>query len=98
MSSNKKIAEEIVTQLQNASSARELKEMTLGAAQEESNYKKATPARVFYKKLCDPKFVRENLKKAIEHSWSLGIPVVQQDSKGIYELYKDGSKKYIEIF
>ncbi len=63
-----------------------------------SNSKKATPARVFYKKLCDPKFVRENLKKAIEHSWSLGIPVVQQDSKGIYELYKDGSKKYIEIF
>lgn len=27
----------------------------------------------------------------------LGIPVTQQDENGIYDLYPDGTKKYIDI-
>lgn len=56
------------------------------------------PYDTFYKRLSDSKVVRANLKRAIERSWSLGVPVVKGDDKGIYELYADGTKKYIELY
>ena len=48
-------------------------------------------------RICDPDVLNANLKKAIEHSWELGVPVTQQDEKGIYDLYPDGTKKYVDI-
>ena len=41
--------------------------------------------------------VIENLKKAIEASWAAGVPVLQQDESGRYELYPNGKKKYIKV-
>ena len=35
-----------------------------------------------------------NYQKAIELDWQLGIPVMQADEKGIYELRPDGTKIY----
>lgn len=55
------------------------------------------PDQVFLDRICDPDVLNANLKKAIEHSWKLGVPVTQQDEKGIYDLYPDGTKKYIDI-
>ncbi|MGN0928299.1 MAG: hypothetical protein ACI4M7_04175 [Succinivibrio sp.] len=40
------------------------------------------------------KLFKEQLKKAIELDWQLGIPVMQADEKGIYELRPDGTKIY----
>ena len=47
------------------------------------------PAQIFYEKLCDPEYLNRNLERA------KGVPVVQADEKGTYELYPDGTKKYI---
>lgn len=59
--------------------------------------KNISPGQAFFEKMCNPQILRENLKKAIEESWMLGIPVTQQDEKGIYDLYPNGTKKYISI-
>ena len=56
-----------------------------------------SPGQAFFEKMCNPQILRENLKKAIEESWMLGIPVTQQDEKGIYDLYPNCTKKYISI-
>ncbi|MGN0915124.1 MAG: hypothetical protein ACI4NE_02050 [Succinivibrio sp.] len=56
-----------------------------------------SPGQAFFEKMCNPQILRKNLKKAIEESWMLGIPVTQQDENGIYDLYPDGTKKYIDI-
>lgn len=59
--------------------------------------KTPTPGELFYENLCNPKVVRENLKKAIEASWAAGVPVLQQDESGRYELYPNGKKIYIKV-
>ena len=48
--------------------------------------------------ISNPQILRENLKKAIEKSWAAGVPIIRQDKKGIYELYADGTKKYVRLF
>ena len=62
-----------------------------------SESRNISPGQAFFEKMCNPQILRENLKKAIEESWMLGIPVTQQDENGIYDLYPDGIKKYIDI-
>ena len=57
-----------------------------------------SPGQAFFEKMCNPQILRENLKKAIEKSWAAGVPIIRQDKKGIYELYADGSKKYVRLF
>ena len=59
---------------------------------------KNTPeiAEEFFRRITDPKIVKQNVQAAIEKDWSLGIPVMQMDSKGIYELKPDGRKIYTE--
>ena len=53
------------------------------------------PTQIFYEKLCDPEYLNRNLERAIQNSFAKGVPVVQADEKGTYELYPDGTKKYI---
>lgn len=62
-----------------------------------SEFWNISPGQAFFEKMCNPQILRKNLKKAIEESWMLGIPVTQQDENGIYDLYPDGTKKYIDI-
>ncbi|MBW7570286.1 hypothetical protein [Succinivibrio faecicola] len=62
-----------------------------------SESRNISPGQAFFEKMCNPQILRKNLKKAIEESWMLGIPVTQQDENGIYDLYPDGTKKYIDI-
>ena len=59
---------------------------------------KNTPeiAEDFFNKITDPSIVKQNVQAAIEKDWSLGIPVMQMDSKGIYELKPNGKKIYTE--
>lgn len=54
------------------------------------------PDQIFYEKLCDPEYLNRNLEKAIQKSFAKGVPVVQADEKGTYELYPDGTKKYFQ--
>ena len=54
------------------------------------------PAQIFYEELCDPEYLNRNLERAIQKSFAKGVPVVQADEKGTYELYPDGTKKYFQ--
>ena len=63
-----------------------------------SESRNVSPGQAFFEKMCNPQILRENLKKAIEKSWAAGVPIIRQDKKGIYELYADGSKKYVRLF
>lgn len=54
------------------------------------------PGQIFYEKLCDEENLRRNLEKAIQKSFAKGVPVVQADENGTYELYPDGTKKYFK--
>lgn len=56
------------------------------------------PGQVFFEKMSNPEVIRENLKTAIEKSLSKGIPVVQEDEKGVFKLHTDGTKEYIAEF
>ena len=51
-------------------------------------------AEELFLKLSDPKFVQQQFQNVIELHWRLGIPVMQSDEKGIYELRPDGTKIY----
>ena len=54
------------------------------------------PGQIFYEKLCDPEYLNRNLERAIQKSFAKGVPVVQADENGTYELYPDGTKKYFK--
>ena len=56
--------------------------------------KDAEKLNSLFLQLCDPKVVQRASQKAIELDWQLGIPVMQADEKGIYELKPDGTKIY----
>lgn len=60
-----------------------------------SESRNISPGQAFFEKMCNPQILRENLKKAIEESWMLGIPVTQQDENGIYDLYPDGTLQLV---
>ena len=60
-----------------------------------SESRNVSPGQAFFEKMCNPQILRENLKKAIEESWMLGIPVTQQDENGIYDLYPDGTLQLV---
>ena len=51
-------------------------------------------AEELFLKLSDPKFVQQQVQNVIELDWQLGIPVMQSDKNGIYELRPDGRKIY----
>ena len=51
-------------------------------------------AEELFLKLSDPKFVQQQVQNVIELDWQLGIPVMQSDKNGIYELRPDGTKIY----
>ena len=51
-------------------------------------------AEELFLKLSDPKFVQQQVQNVIELDWQLGIPVMQSDKNGIYELRPDGCKIY----
>ncbi|MBQ9219713.1 hypothetical protein [Succinivibrio sp.] len=53
-------------------------------------------AEEFFKKITDPQIVKQNVQAAIEKDWSLGIPVMQMDAIGLYELKPNGKKIYTE--
>ena len=56
--------------------------------------KDAEKLNSLFLQLCNPKVVQRAAQKAIELDWQLGIPVMQADEKGIYELRLDGTKIY----
>lgn len=43
-------------------------------------------AEELFQLLSDPKFVQQQVQNVIELDWQLGIPVMQSDENGIYEL------------
>ena len=51
-------------------------------------------AEELFLKLSDPKFVQQQVQNVIELDLQLGIPVMQSDKNGIYELRPDGRKIY----
>ena len=51
-------------------------------------------AEELFQLLSDPKFVQQQVQNVIELDWQLGIPVMQSDANGIYELRPDGCKIY----
>ena len=51
-------------------------------------------AEELFQLLSDPKFVQQQVQNVIELDWQLGIPVMQSDENGIYELRPDGCKIY----
>lgn len=68
-----------------------------GVSMKENDEKlQKNPAQIFYEKLCDPEILNRNLERAIQASFAKGVPVVQADEKGTYELYPDGTKKYFQ--
>ena len=64
-------------------------EVAMSDATEEENL-----AEELFLKLSDPKFVQQQVQNVIELDWQLGIPVMQSDKNGIYELRPDGRKIY----
>ena len=64
-------------------------EVSMSDANEEENL-----AEELFLKLSDPKFVQQQVQNVIELDWHLGIPVMQADKNGIYELRPDGTKIY----
>ena len=64
-------------------------EVPMSDANDEENL-----AEELFLKLSDPKFAQQQVQNVIELDWQLGIPVMQSDKKGIYELRPDGTKIY----
>ena len=64
-------------------------EVSMSDAKEEENL-----AEELFLKLSDPIFVQQQVQNVIELDWQLGIPVIQADKNGIYELRPDGTKIY----
>lgn len=64
-------------------------EVSMSDAKEEENL-----AEELFLKLSDPNFVQQQVQNVIELDWQLGIPVMQADKNGIYELRPDGIKIY----
>ena len=59
-----------------------------------SDAKEENLAEELFLKLSDPIFVQQQVQNVIELDWQLGIPVMQADKNGIYELRPDGTKIY----
>ncbi len=55
-------------------------------------------AEELFQLLSDTKFVQQQVQNVIELDWQLGIPVMQSDKNGIYELRPDGTKIYQKKF
>ena len=64
-------------------------EVSMSDAKEEENL-----AEELFLKLSDPIFVQQQVQNVIELDWQLGIPVMQADKNGSYELRPDGTKIY----
>jgi len=43
-------------------------------------------------------YLEKATHKAIDETHNAGRPSVHGDEKGVYELYPDGSKKYIKVY
>lgn len=59
-----------------------------------SDSKDENLAEELFLKLSDPKFVQQQVQNVIDLDWQLGIPVMQADQDGIYEIKPDGTKIY----
>ena len=59
-----------------------------------SDSKDENLAEELFLKLSDPKFVQQQVQNVIDLDWQLGIPVMQADQDGIYEIKPDGAKIY----
>ena len=64
-------------------------EVSMSDAKEEENL-----AEELFLKLSDPIFVQQQVQNVIELDWQLGIPDMQPDKNGIYELRPYATKIY----